>query len=756
MVDSHTVRRKMGFRSIFREILLLQVLALLLSSCTDNGVHTLSNGMLSISFDCADGRLVSIKNAVSGIEMLDTAVTRGSLWRLLACDSAKGNDTVMLSSADAARFSATKIGKRRISLRWIVSDSISVTAHVRLDRNAPMSYWSVGVSGAGIGSYVALQYPVVEGIARKGNDKLAVGTWQGELFDNPDGEFNWTNPGKLGLQLLAFYGKDGDGLYFSSNDTDSRIKEYEMRFSDGYASYDLKHIVPLTESINKFSPEYEAVIGLFKGDWIDAAGIYREWALKQKWCADSRLANGLVPDWARDTDVWVWNRGSASNVLAEAADLSDFLGDSVRVSALWHWWHNCPYDDGFPEYLPPRDGYEAFRDSVASAHEKNIRCLVYMNSYQWGNETESWGGENASKYRATAADGSDYSQTYNKFTGHSITPMCLGTDFWRQKYSSIADTLVNELGVGGIYMDQACKSMRCYDPSHGHSLGGGDFWVKGFFEMVDDIRCGADAPVVLAGEGTAESWMPYLDLFLSLEGSRERYKSGRGIETIPMFQAVYHDYAMTFGSYDSLVYPPYDDKWPAEYRPDNCETLLPDEFNVQFRLEQARGFVWGLQPMIANYHSFLRTSRRQELDFLARIIKVRARSREYLVEGRYSRPPHIASAEMEFPVSKVSIYAGRFGSTVTRNVAKSTALLSGGWMSPDGNYAVAIANISDDAQPASFSFNPEEYGFNGRYRVNVEEGNGRKPLIDDVTGCTDVALDIPGCSVAVIEFEQRL
>lgn len=741
----------MGFRNILRGILSVQVLALLLCSCTDDGLYTLTNGKLSVSFDRADGSLVSLRNAVSGTELLDSPVTGGSLWRLLASD-AVGRDSVALSASDAVRFSATKIGGRRISLRWIISDSISVTAHVRLDRNAPMSYWSADVSGAGVGSYVALQYPVMGGIVRKGNDKLAAGTWQGELFDNPEGEFNWTNPGKLGLQLLALYGDDGDGLYFSSNDTESRTKEYEMNFSDGHASYDLKHIIPLAEPTSEFSPGYEAVVGLFKGDWTDAAGIYREWAVKQKWCAESRLANGLVPDWARDTDVWVWNRGSASNVLAEAADLSGFLGDSVRVSVLWHWWHNCPYDDGFPEYLPPRDGYEAFRDGIASARAKNIGCLVYMNSYQWGNETESWDREKASQYRAITAGGSDYSWTYNKFTGHSITPMCLGTEYWRRKYSSIADTLVNQFGAGGIYMDQACKSLRCYDPAHGHSLGGGDFWVKGFFEMAEDIRRGADGPVVLAGEGTSESWMPYLDLFLSLEGSRERYKSGQGIETIPMFQAVYHDYAITFGSYDSLVYPPYDDKWPAEYRPDNCETLLPEEFNTQFRLEQARGFVWGLQPMIANYHSFLRTSRRQELDFLSEIIKVRARCPEYLVEGRYSRPPRIASAELEFPVSRMSIYAGRFGSTVTRNDTTAPALHSGGWTSREGNYAVAVANISDEAQPVRFPFDPERYGIEGRYRVNVERGAGRELLVDDVSGSTDVSVEIPGRGVAVIEF----
>ena len=96
--------------------------------------------------------------------------------------------------------------------------------------------------------------------------------------------------------------------------------------------------------------------------------------------------------------------------------------------------------------------------------------------------------------------------------------------------------------------------------------------------------------------------MPYLDAFLTLQVSRERYSDpASGWEVIPMFQAAYHPYALTYGTYGSLTLPPYDELWPAEKRPATAMTLLDAKYVRQFYLEQARMFVWGMQPTIANF-----------------------------------------------------------------------------------------------------------------------------------------------------------
>ena len=76
--------------------------------------------------------------------------------------------------------------------------------------------------------------------------------------------------------------------------------------------------------------------------------------------------------------------------------------------------------------------------------------------------------------------------------------------------------------------------------------------APGFLEVRGEI--------VLAGEGCGEAWLPYLDLMLTLQVSRERYSPPNDPwEVIPFFQAVYHPYAVTYGSYSSLTMPPYDE-----------------------------------------------------------------------------------------------------------------------------------------------------------------------------------------------------
>src|SRR5690606_3082781 len=128
--------------------------------------------------------------------------------------------------------------------------------------------------------------------------------------------------------------------------------------------------------------------------------------------------------------------------------------------------------------------------------------------------------------------------------------------------------VLDDYGVDGIYMDQAVLSLVCWDPTHGHPVGGGNYWMAGFNALAAQIRDGASRQVLLAGEGAGEAWLPALDLMLTLQVSWERYSApGSGWEPIPLFQAVYHAYGITYGSYSSLVMPPYDELWPKEFAP---------------------------------------------------------------------------------------------------------------------------------------------------------------------------------------------
>ena len=293
-------------------------------------------------------------------------------------------------------------------------------------------------------------------------------------------------------------------------------------------------------------------------------------------------------------------------------------------------------------------------------------------------------------------------------------------------------------------------NMRCYAEGHGHSPGGGNYWVNSFQKLTEEIR--HRAPATLAGEGSGEDWIPSLDLFLTLEASRERYLGITDIETIPLYQAVYHDCAITYGSYSSLVYPPYDDLWPEEYRPTNRETSLPDEFNMQFRMEQARAYVWGMQPTLANYHSFLWEQKPKEMDFLMKIVEVRRRALKYLLHGVYTRVPPLELPESDVNLSRISIYAGRSGSTVTSAQKSEPMVYAGAWRSADGAVALALANISDEEWNQHLSFAAADYSIPQPCRIYFISPNGRRRGPICRKGMVEVDLHLVPRDVQVVEF----
>ena len=543
------------------------------------------------------------------------------------------------------------------------------------------------------------------------------------------------------------------GLYISTQDTLSTSKSLVFSFIPGFVECSASSVIPDKGITDEYAPSYDILVGSFDGDWLDAAGIYREWAVTQKFCRDSRFHNGQTPEWLRNTAFWVWNRGRSSNVLKEAEDMKERLG--LPVNAYWHWWHGCPYDEGFPEYVPPKEGRESFIKAVDHAHGKGVHCLVYMNSYQWGDSTESWKTEGAESYAARKEDGSTHRHVYEMFSGNGLTPMCMATEFWRNKYSSLCDTVINHYHVDGVYMDQACSSLLCYDPDHGHSLGGGSYWVDGFGKLTSQIRgTFADwTDPMLAGEGSAEDWMPLLDDFLTLDPSRERYQGVTNAEPIPLFQAIFHDYAMTYGSYSSLVYPPYDELWPKEFNPSNAETLLPEEFNMQFRMEQARAFVWGMQPTLANCHSFLFDKRKAEMEFLVDLIKTRYNALDYLLYGVLKALPELPSTQMTIPISKISIYVGRAGDKVTRYEKKVNTLYSGAWLSKEGGLGIAVSNIADEAGEVSLKVNAAEYGIPASGNVYLITASGKSSLGTYSDG-GEIKVPVPARSNLVIEFAR--
>ncbi|MEI7936638.1 MAG: DUF6259 domain-containing protein [Verrucomicrobiota bacterium] len=311
-----------------------------------------------------------------------------------------------------------------------------------------------------------------------------------------------------------------------------------------------------------------------------------------------------------------------------------------------------------------------------------------------------------------------------------------------------------KLGVDGIYMDQACSSLACYDANHGHPIGGGKYWIDGFRLLAEDIRarCAGRRQIALAGEGCGEGWLPSLDLMLSLQVSKERYSSPKdGWQPIPFFQAVYHPYCILFGNYSSLTMPPYDDLWPAEFAPAEPLKLLDRKYSQQFLLEQARAFVWGQQPTVANFLPAQLRERHEETEFVIQLARLRSRALQYLQKGVFLRPPELEAPEATLPLSRLSIYAGQQG-TLTSFEGRYPLVLGGAWRAPDGNVAVALANIANDPITVPLVLQQKEYGTPRRGGIWRLGPSGRQPIGSFKGERVSVAVPLAAREACLVEF----
>ncbi|MEO5803000.1 MAG: DUF6259 domain-containing protein, partial [Verrucomicrobiota bacterium] len=543
-----------------------------------------ANQFLQVALDAKDGRIVELIDLRSRQNQIGGTENRIALWEI---EIISRTNRSQISPAEAKSFRWENLRSEEPGLRLIwerfdlaTAPDLRVEVSIRLEKGSTSSRWNIAVESMGALTLSQVHFPRISGLQKRENEFLAVPVWLGQKAANPrqllagadkkGARLEWYYPGLLSLQCLAFYQENGLGFYAACDDTNALRKSFAFwGDANGDVNYEMIHLpensVP---PIQRYVPPYSAIVGTFHGDWTTAAERYRSWGTNQVWAKESRLQKGATPKWVSETGMWVWNRGYSENVLAPAMELQKKI--DLPVSVFWHWWHGCAYDTGFPEYLPPREGAESFKQAVARAQKQDVRAIVYMNQRLWGMTTKSWTNEGAEYFAVKNSSGKVHPEVYNVFTKQPCASMCMDTSFWRNKYAGLAVEAFKDLKVDGIYMDQACSSLACYDSNHGHPLGGGAYWMDGFRKLSTDIRerCGEKRKVALAGEGCGEAWLPYLDLMLALQIAKERYSNPNDAwEVIPFFSAVYHPYAVLYGNYSSLTMPPYDDLWPKEFAP---------------------------------------------------------------------------------------------------------------------------------------------------------------------------------------------
>ena len=674
---------------------------------TTNSI-AISNGIIGLKFFKDEGfGVYSIKNRQKDHEFLIGQTKGCTLWQIAFKHSSNRMVKIDNTSECARSYTLEKSvdgTSLTLHLYWkgisleTEQESVDVDATIRLDTSA-LSYWRINVDNHSrkFGTW-EVTYPAINGLSAPQNEDtgLAYPDFIGCLLKNPVKRI----PGKLeddprppqvmsypsarcNMQFSTLFdGKNDQGLYLAAHDGKANVKKfgYDVDQKDKSLKYTIRNYpegMGIPGSQSSYRMPYEAVVGVYQGDWITASKIYRGWVVNQKWCAKGKIwQRSDIPKWYLSTPIWFvsWTEQLASGKLIPLAKFLD-----VPTVLQWYGWTENPFDTYYPDYFPAIEGFSKIAGQMQSA---GVRLVPYINSRIWDMNSKSWAREHPepaacktpflifddlisySKWNTCAWQ--DLAIVKEHWADNPFAVMCPTTKVWQNKLSETVTRMVSEMGVNGVYMDQtaSCQPAYCFDPGHGHPLGGGHHWIDGNRAGIEQTHQQArrvNPEIILTTEDFAE---PYIDVF---DGLLACNTSVIIPDHIPLFDYVYSGYCLLYGQGTGSS-------------------------GLSFKMGNARMFIWGQQmgwfdPNIVDLKS-------AEAKYLKVLCKSLAREsvRTFLFFGEIVRPLTLTG---DNPILHVPW-------TKDQRDLEMAAVSHSAWKAEDGSLGLVFTNLDSVAHTISY------------------------------------------------------
>lgn len=336
------------------------------------------------------------------------------------------------------------------------------------------------------------------------------------------------------LQCGAYHDETG-GVYFVAEDPRALTKTLSMSGKSGclHAAWTWP-VGHSGKGGNGFATSGRAVIEAFDGDWFDAGQLYKRWLSGHAPWFPS-LPRDDTPAWYRDLPVQVaeWDRG---RIAKELPALREYLG--LPIGVRWYaWMEHRSFDRWYPNFV----AYDGFVPLVKDLQNQGVRVIPYMNYRLWdtqwrnGKEREEYeriGLPSAVKDRRGQISLEKYASLF--------AVMCPAAAGYQQKMRGEFERVAG-YGVDGLYLDQvsAGRAIPCFDPGHGHALGGGDNWLEnGFWKYLARFReelKRSHPDLIFEAEDMAEPYAHLVDGFLA----NRTFLIDPGARRLPLFPSIY-------------------------------------------------------------------------------------------------------------------------------------------------------------------------------------------------------------------------
>lgn len=758
---------------------------------------SLVNESMELVFDTAAGGglsgLRSIPGNVPFLSALGSAEADRSPW-LLVLRTAAGASTEV-TARHAARLTH-KLSGRSLELIWEgvqpdgVLGELRVAVRVTLVPTEGKSRWEISVDGTAAAALWDVQFPRILGLKGLPFDHLALPHYLGRLIHDPVGcgtRIALEYPQPASMQWLAYWGtaappdptaasprdgtpvesgwrpdeQDATGVYLAAEDGDGWHKRFAVDSSliPGRLSWWIHHLPSLDQwplrperhPVNYALP-YPVVLTCFRGDYHEAAGIYRDWARRKPWCrrgpADTWPAQAplpgtpdeclWVPTWFRQTGFWAKFYQEPAKVVPEWAAYRRWL--RVPMASHYYRYTIAKFDDDYPEPLPA-DPY--LIPGMLAAREIGVRPLPYTNGVIWDTDTQSWQRENG--LAAAIKDGAGRFIPWD-IHGEIFAYMC-PVEQWRSKLRDTTAKLVGEHAMAGVYLDclAATRAMPCYDLLHQHGVHGGDYRAKGNRRLLEELRLGTRRLVPDAAFFTEEIGEQYIDLmdgFLTLDLTRSSLQAGE--QVFPLFSVVYHPYTLNFGSDAQL-------------------DMDPDAFALQM----GTLFCWGSVPLVSAQVAVPPQAGDRNSEFLREVVQAYyCVGLPFLQDGQWERMTVVPDSGSR-PRGRISLATAAH--TVTYrglNRAARTwqgpAVLASAWRN-GAAVGVALANITGAPQNVLLAMDPGGIGVPAESRLTAlwpeglavaADGTGSFPLSLGPGRVAILVLGDPGRSWRRLPLEE--